>query len=93
MANYRGIEDIEFVWNGEWADPDLFYKGYRFNYWDVENTLWGDYVEQDCEGNADKGDDYGFDLWLKRNKDCVYGYLNDWIAANKEMNNNKEEVK
>lgn len=91
MANYRGIPNIEFVWHGEWADPELIYKGHSFNYWDVEDALWGDYVEQECEGNADKGDDYAFALWLKKNTDYVYGYLNDWIAANEEMDNNKKD--
>lgn len=91
MANYRGIPNIESVWHGEWADPELIYKGHSFNYWDVEDALWGDYVEQECDGNADKGDDYAFALWLKKNTDHVYDYLNDWIAANEEMNNNKKD--
>lgn len=91
MAYYRGIKDIEFVWHGEWSDPALIYKGHSFNYWDVEDALWGDYVEQECEGNADKGDDYAFALWLKKNTDYVYGYLDDWIAANEEMNNNTKD--
>lgn len=86
MANYRGIKDIKFVWHGEWADPELIYKGHSFNYWEVEDALWGEYVEQECKGKADKGNDYEFASWLKKNTDYVYGYLNDWIAANEEIN-------
>lgn len=86
MANYRGIPNIKFVWHGDWADPELIYKGHSFNYWDLEDALWGDYVEQECEGNADKGNDNEFNSWIKKNIDYVYGYLNDWIAANEEIN-------
>ena len=42
---YRGIKDIEFIWHGSTADPELSYKGMTVNYYDVEDTIWEDYME------------------------------------------------
>lgn len=37
MKNYRIIS------HGEWCDPEIEYKGYLFNYWDVEKILFDDF--------------------------------------------------
>lgn len=42
---YRGIKDIEFIWHGSTADPELSYKGMTVNYYDVEDTIWEEYKE------------------------------------------------
>lgn len=42
---YRGINDIEFIWHGTTADPELFYNGMTVNYYDVEDTIWEEYME------------------------------------------------
>ena len=42
---YRGIKDIEFIWHGSTADPELSYKGMTVNYYDVEDAIWEDYME------------------------------------------------
>lgn len=42
---YRGIKDIDFIWHGEWKDPELSYNGMTVNYYDVEDTIWEEYME------------------------------------------------
>ena len=41
-----GIKGIQFVWHGEWADPEVIIKRKVFNYWDIEEIMW-EIVEDD----------------------------------------------
>lgn len=59
-AFYRGNKDIEFVYHGDWADPDLIYDGYTFNYWEIENALWEDFLERVEDGDIDVSFDREF---------------------------------
>ena len=50
-SNWRGCPDIEMIWHGEWADPELATTingtEYTFNYWDIENALWDMFLESE----------------------------------------------
>ena len=46
IAPWRGCPDIMFGYYNDHADPDLLYKGYVFNYWDIEAALWGNFTEE-----------------------------------------------
>ena len=56
VSNWRGCPDIQMIWHGEWADPDLVADvdgtTYTFNYWDIENALWDYFLES--EGITEK---------------------------------------
>lgn len=39
MANYLDIKGVKFIYHGDWADPEIMYKGHLFNYYDVEDPL------------------------------------------------------
>lgn len=43
---WRGSKDIEYVWRGQWSDPELVYDGKTFNYWDIEDALWSMFLEE-----------------------------------------------
>lgn len=58
MANYRGAEGIEFIYRGEWSDPELVYDGKSFNYWDIENALWDMFCEEIVDDNIVDGNMY-----------------------------------
>ena len=47
MSNnfYRGAEGIEYVSHGAWSDPELIYDGKSFNYYDIDDALWGEFCE------------------------------------------------
>ena len=47
LPNWYGIEVIGFVWHGEWADPEIEYKGRRCSCYTVEDTMWGQFRD-DC---------------------------------------------
>ena len=40
LPNWYGIEDIGFIWRGQWADPQIEYNKMRVNATVVENTMW-----------------------------------------------------
>lgn len=71
-------------YHNDYADPDLLYKGYTFNYWDIEDALWENF-ESDCADEiemlkADGGDaavDKAFDEYVRENADM---YLDELIA-------------
>lgn len=59
-AFFRGNKEIELVSHGEWADPDLIYDGYTFNYWEIEDALWEDFLACIDEGDVDVSFDREF---------------------------------
>lgn len=75
--NYRGVPEIEFVWHGEWADPELIYKDETFNYWEVEDALWQDYLDE----NGDENDEDAFDKYVREH---AVNMLDDWLSVREE---------
>ena len=35
MQKFYGIENINFIWHGEWNDPEIEYKGNLINYYTI----------------------------------------------------------
>ena len=89
-AFYRGNKSIKFVYNGDYADPDLIYNGYTFNYWEIENALWEDFLDRVEDGDIgvsfdrkfaeshdhDDAVEDAFNLYVQENG---VDYLNDVI--------------
>lgn len=53
MRTYRNCKTIEFVWHGEWADPELKVDNFIANYWDIEEPLWQDFLSDTGHSNAE----------------------------------------
>jgi hypothetical protein len=83
---FYGIYGIEFIWHGEWSDPELVWHKKSFNYYDLENCLYDDFKEEKPNGNDDD-----FATWVKKNaylsrfylqllldNKCFYGGLKQW---------------
>ena len=60
---YRGVPGSTYIYHGEWADPEILWKGVEINANDVEDSLWESY-EDDCRDRREKPTDDGFDEWL-----------------------------
>lgn len=43
LAPWRGCKNVMFGYYNDYADPDLLYKGYVFNYYDVEDAMHEDF--------------------------------------------------
>lgn len=89
MGNFYGIPGVKYISHGEWSDPEVEYKGYTFNYWDVEDSLYDLFkqefepYEDDLYVSKDTGEVLSFEDWLNQNKDLVYGELDDFVAFSK----------
>ena len=74
LPNWYGIEDVGFIWHGQWSDPEIEYKGKRINATVVENTMWERFNEY-CEEQgkvADKYIDYFENFYMRENAEEVY---------------------
>ena len=60
---YRGVPGSTYIYHGEWADPEVLWKGVEINANDVEDSLWESYKD-DCRDRREKPTDDGFDEWL-----------------------------
>lgn len=56
---FYGIYGIRFIWHGEWSDPEIIWHGKSFNYYDLENTLYSYYQEEQ--------NPLDFEIWVKKN--------------------------
>ena len=54
-----GIPGAKFIYHGDWSDPEIQYKGFSINYWDVTDGLYNTWKEE----NPDK-DEKEFDKWM-----------------------------
>ena len=85
---YCGVPDVYFIYHGEWADPEVMYKGKYFNLpVDVETPLWSEY-EECCEEFGKKTTDEGFAEWVGNNPVNVYDVLNNLIESGIYKENN-----
>ena len=80
---WRGVPGTRYIWHGEWADPEIEYKGYLINANDVEDFFYDRYMEgiQD-QGFGTEGYDEAFDDWMnKQSKITLTLALDDMIAG------------
>ena len=64
---YRGIRGVNLIWHGEWADPELSYKGKVVNYYAVEDTIWDEYKdERHAKGVKTPDDDNAFTKYCQQ---------------------------
>ena len=70
---YR-IYGIEFIYHGDWSDPELIWHKKSFNYYDVETPLRECYRDE-CRENGTRPDDEHFSMWVKNNAYIAREYL------------------
>ena len=72
--NFYGIKGIEIIPHGQWADPELKYKGKLYSYILVEDYMWENYEEHCKYFNIEKTEE-DFELFVYENKDTVIDLL------------------
>lgn len=80
LPNWRGIDEIKFLFNGAYSDSYLVYKEYVFTAEDIESALWEDFLAQTHHKDSESGNpqvENEFNEWLKNNK--ATEYLEDCI--------------
>ena len=89
MASYRGCKNIEFVWHNTQEDPDLIYRGYTFNYYDIEDALWNDFLELAEHEDSDGGNAETQNEFSSYVQDNAENYLDDCILGGYFANGSK----
>ena len=46
LAPWRGCKNVMFGYYNDCTDPDLLYKGYNFNYYDIEDAMYEDFYSE-----------------------------------------------
>ena len=72
FPNWYGIENVGFIYHGDWADPEIEYTGRRINSTIVEDTMWERYREECEEQGVAMDSNYFEDCYMKENKETVY---------------------
>ncbi len=54
------IPGAKHIYHGDWSDPEIQYKGFSLNYWDVIDGMSDVYRDEHPEDKDEKG----FDAWL-----------------------------
>lgn len=83
---WRGCKDIEMIWHGASNDPELQYGDEIFNYWDVEDALWQDFIDEHPEFYGAEGEKEieAEDEFNQYCREHAAALLDDWIAAKNE---------
>lgn len=53
MNTWYGTKNIEFIWHGEWSDPELSYDGHFIDYWSIEDFVCNEMKEEGLDYNDD----------------------------------------
>lgn len=78
--NYFGVKGLEYIPHGEWADPDLVYKGRVFHYWDVFDRLFDEFLEENPEYTDSQAEEL-FDKYLRENPLKIEELLLDLVEV------------
>ena len=60
---FYDIKEIEFIWHGEWNDPTIIYKGKEMNYYELADTMYSLYQDENVS--------MLFIEWMALNHDLV----------------------
>lgn len=98
---FYGIEGVEFIDHGEWADPEVVYNGKTYNYYALEDTLYDDFKDRVASGeiiiNTDGYEDLprgskeeqaemdAFENFVTENKELVFEILDELAPVEEGM--------
>lgn len=80
-GGWRGCDQINLISHGSWADPDLYTvidgMDCYFNYWDIEDALWGDFLEETGHKDSESDDPAVEEEFNKYCQKWAYYYMID----------------
>lgn len=68
-----GIRGVYQIWHGQWADPEVRYKNYICNEWDLQDSMYITMKDRIADGEdwGDPDNDRDFMNFCKQNADLV----------------------
>ena len=79
MAGWKYFKEAEFIWNGEWNDPQLEYKGVVINSHVIEDVLWDRFNEY-AEEEGLEANEENFTTYCNNNQYDIRELFEDAIA-------------
>ena len=76
LPNWYGIQDVGFIWHGEWAPPEVEYNGKTANAIEVGESLWEDFYEEFGRDPTDEE----FDEYIIKHQDSVKFLIEEVFA-------------
>lgn len=70
MSKWKYFNDAEFIYRGNWNDPQLKYKGEIFNYYLIEDTIYENFKEFASEQNVEINEE-NFEVFCKENQEYI----------------------
>ncbi|QIW88605.1 hypothetical protein P59_236 [Bacillus phage P59] len=70
MKPWKYFPEANFIWNGEWSDPELEYQGEIINMHIIEDTMW-DRFNDHCEEEGLEATEENFTLYCKDNQEEI----------------------
>ena len=80
MTTWLGTKKIDFVWHGEWSDPELGFDGSYIDYWSIEDFCCSEMKEQGLDYNNDDV----FAEWVRKNEDLICDTIVEFSESCKE---------
>lgn len=53
---WYGCRNIRMIWHGTNSDPELEARGYRANYWDIEDSWWRTFLDETGHSDNESND-------------------------------------
>ena len=75
MGKWRGVAYTQFINHGEWADPEILYKGRYLSEPDVEDNLYEEYKAY-CRDEDRPAVPSEYEAWVAS---LGSRYLRDWL--------------
>lgn len=82
---WRGVEGVEYIYHGEWSDPELLHDGKFANCIEVEEIMWGRFREACLNEGYDvelKEGESKFDRFCQDHAEEVYELISMFSKKN-----------
>lgn len=70
MTKWKYFNEAEFIWNGEWSDPELLYKGKNFNAYLIKDAMVESFDEYALEEGIESNEK-NFTIYCDNNQDMI----------------------
>lgn len=70
MTQWKYFNEAEYIDNGEWSDPELIYKGERFDYFTIEDTIYSCFKENAIDNDIEISEE-NFEIFCENHQDYI----------------------
>lgn len=71
---WYGIKSVQFIYHGDWSDPEIYYRGKLYNAEEAEEAMYAWY--------QDEKPGISFEKWMKENEDLLKNDVIPYLTPN-----------